>query len=48
VLDFGIEERVVGRQDRAAWVAEDYIDAFGDQGFDNDLSSGKFLHGIPW
>src|SRR6202041_1244754 len=27
VLDFGIEESVVGRQDGAAGIAEDYIDA---------------------
>ena len=44
VLDLGVEQRVVGRQDRAARVAEDYFDAFGDQALDNDLRSGQFLH----
>ncbi len=48
VLDFGIEERVVGRQDRASGIAENYVNAFGDQGLDSDLSSGKFLHGLPF
>ena len=44
VLDFRVEQRVVGGQDSAAGIAEDYIDAFGDQALDNDLCSRKFFH----
>ena len=39
VLDLRVEESVVGRQDRAAGIAEDDIDAFGNQALDNDLCS---------
>ncbi len=44
VLDLRVEERVVGREDGAAGIAEDYIDAFGNEALDDDLCSGKFFH----
>ena len=44
VFNLGIEQSVVGGQNRAARITEDYVDAFGDQAFDDDLRSAKFLH----
>ena len=44
VLDLRVEQRVVSGQDGAAGIAEDYIDAFGDQALDNDLCSREFFH----
>jgi len=44
VLDLRVEQRIVSRQDRAARIAEDDIDAFGNQTLDNDLCSRKFFH----
>ena len=44
VIDFRIEQRVVGRQDSAARIAEDDFDAFGYEALDDDLCSRKFFH----
>src|SRR5262249_39343388 len=44
VLDFGIEQRIVGWQNRTTWIAENHIDSFCDQAFNNDLRSGESFH----
>jgi hypothetical protein len=36
----GVKQRVVGRQDRAAWYAEDGLDANGLQSHDEALGAG--------
>jgi hypothetical protein len=41
VFDLRVEQSVVRRQNRAARITENYVDAFGDQALDDDLPSSE-------
>src|SRR5208337_2011677 len=44
VIDFGVQQGIVGGQDGAARIAENRIDPLGDQAFNYYLRTGEFFH----